>query len=100
MCFLLTISVLSIIAGCTTGERQQCLSSNGKCQDWKRMSVLVADLARSRSTVDEEMKVEARSNALTLLVRAASSIIGRGTGALKTLVVSGLLLLTQTVSVS
>lgn len=98
MRFLLKICVLSIVITMCTMNEQQCLSSNknvGKCQDWKNMSVLVADLV-GQSTIDE--KVETRSSMLTLLVRAASGVIGRGAGVLKTLVVNGLVLLTQTVS--
>jgi len=82
---------------CAMGE-QQCLSldrSVGKCKDWKQMSVLVADLV-GRSVVHE--KVETKSNIMTLLIRAASGVIGRGADTLKTLIVNGLVLLTQTVS--
>lgn len=77
---------------------QQCLSLDrivGKCQDWKQMSVFVADLV-GRSIVHE--KVETKSNIMTLLIRAASGVIGRGTNTLKTLIINGLVLLTQTVS--
>lgn len=96
MRFSLKIFVLSIMVDLILSE-QQCLSSNrsvGKCQDWKSMSVLVADLV-GRSTVNS--KVETKSNMLTLLIRAASGVIGRGTDTLKTLIVNGLVLLTQTV---
>lgn len=98
MRFLLKICVLSIVIVVCTMNEQQCLSSNknvGKCQDWKNMSVLVADLV-GQSMIDE--KVETKSSMLTLLVRAASGVIGRGADVLKTLVVNGLVLLTQTVS--
>lgn len=97
MQFLLKIFVLSIILKCTLSELQ-CLSSNrnvDKCQDWKKMSVLVADLV-GRSIVKD--KVETKSNMLTLLIRAASGVIGHGTNAVKTLIVNGLVLLTKTVS--
>lgn len=79
---------------------QQCLSldkNGGKCQDWKQMSVLVADLV-GRSVLDK--KVETKSNIMALLIRAASGVIGRGTDTMKTLIVNGLVLLTQTVSFS
>jgi len=120
MSFLLKFIVLSIIiiviVECTTGgdqRRQQCLSLNNantdEChQDWKQISVLVADLVNvGRSNVaaaiddkgnDDEDKVETKSSVLTLLIRAASSVIGRGANALKSLIVSGLMLLTRTVS--
>jgi len=91
ICFLLFI-VTEYIMG-----EQHCLYSNrkvDKCQDWKNMSTLVANLV-SRSMVDD--KVETKSNMLTLLIRAASGVIGRGTNTLKTLIVNGLVLLTQTV---
>lgn len=97
MQFLLKICVLSIIIKCTVSELK-CLSSNknvDKCQDWKKMSVLVADLV-GRSIVND--KVETKSNMLTMLIRAASGVIGHGTNALKTLIVNGLVLLTKTVS--
>lgn len=97
MQLLLKICVLSIILKCTVSELQ-CVSSNrnvDKCQDWKKMSVLVADLV-GRSIVND--KVETKSNMLTLLIRAASGVIGQGTSALKTLIVNGLVLLTKTVS--
>jgi len=97
MRFLLKICVLSIILKFTVSELQ-CLSSNSKvdkCQDWQKMSVLVADLV-GRSIVSD--KVETKSNMLTLLIRAASGVIGQGTNALKTLIVNGLVLLTKTVS--
>lgn len=97
MRFLFKICVLSIILKCIVSELQ-CLSLNknvDKCQDWKNMSVLVADLV-GRSIVDN--KVETKSNMLTLLIRAASGAIGHGTNALKTLIVNGLVLLTQIVS--
>ncbi|CAH1713650.1 uncharacterized protein LOC114131186 [Aphis gossypii] len=96
MRFLFKICVLSIILKCIVSELQ-CLSLNknvDKCQDWKNMSVLVADLV-GRSIVDN--KVETKSNMLTLLIRAASGAIGHGTNALKTLIVNGLVLLTQIV---
>ncbi|KAL5245165.1 hypothetical protein ACI65C_012575 [Semiaphis heraclei] len=96
MQFLLKIFVLSIILKCTLSELQ-CLSSNrnvDKCQDWKKMSVLVADLV-GRSIVKD--KVETKSNMLTLLIRAASGVIGHGTNAVKTLIVNGLVLLTKTI---
>jgi len=97
MQFLLKICVLSIILKSTVSEHQ-CLSSNrnvDKCQDWKKMSVLVADLV-GRSIVKD--KVETKSNMLTLLIRAASGVIGHGTNAVKTLIINGLVLLTKTVS--
>lgn len=99
MCILLKICVLLIIVQWTISE-QQCLSSNrnvDKCEDWKKMSVLVADLV-GRSTVDDIEKIETTSNMLTLLIRAASGVIGRGANTLKNLVVNGLVLLMQTVS--
>lgn len=49
-----------------------------------------------RSIVDN--KVETKSNMLTLLIRAASGVIGYGSNALKTIIVNGLVLLTQIVS--
>jgi len=55
----------------------------------------VADLV-GRSIVND--KVETKSNMVTLLIRAASGVIGHGTNALKTLIVNGLVLLTKTVS--
>ncbi|XP_015371437.1 PREDICTED: uncharacterized protein LOC107167059 [Diuraphis noxia] len=58
------------------------------------MSVLVADLV-GRSIVKD--KVETKSNMLTLLIRAASGVIGHGTNALKALIVNGLVLLTKTI---
>ncbi|CAI6352941.1 unnamed protein product [Macrosiphum euphorbiae] len=58
------------------------------------MSVLVADLV-GRSIVND--KVETKSNMLTLLIRAASGVIGHGTNGLKTLIVNGLVLLTKTI---
>lgn len=97
MQFLLKICVSSIILKCTVCELQ-CLSSNrnvDKCQDWNKMSVVVADLV-GRSIIED--KVETKSNLLTLLIRAASGVIGHGTSALKTIIVNGLVLLTQTVS--
>jgi hypothetical protein len=97
MQFLFKTFVLLIILKCTVSEFQ-CLSSNkniDKCQDWKQMSVLVADLV-GRSIVDN--KVETKSNMLTLLIRAASGVIGYGSNALKTIIVNGLVLLTQIVS--
>jgi len=97
MQFLLKICALSIILKYTVSELQ-CLSSNSninKCQDWNKMSVLVADLV-GRSIVKD--KVETKSNMLTLLIRAASRVIGHGTNSLKTLIVNGLVLLTKTVS--
>ncbi|XP_026814202.1 uncharacterized protein LOC113554521 [Rhopalosiphum maidis] len=96
MQFLFKMCVLLIILKCTASEFQ-CLSSNkniDKCQDWKQMSVLVADLV-GRSIVDN--KVETKSNMLTLLIRAASGVIGYGSNALKTIIVNGLVLLTQIV---
>ncbi|XP_025199311.1 uncharacterized protein LOC112597462 [Melanaphis sacchari] len=96
MQFLFKICVLLIILKCTVSELQ-CLSSNrnvDKCQDWKKMSVFVTDLV-GRSIVDN--KIETKSNILTLLIRAASGVVGHGTNALKTLIVNGLVLLTQIV---
>lgn len=98
MCILLKIFFLLIIVERTICE--QCLSSNrnvNKCENWKKMSVFVADLV-GRSTVDDIDKVETKSNLLTLLIRAASGVIGRSTNVLKILIVNGLVLLTQTVS--
>lgn len=97
MPFLLKICILIIVMTEYTLS-EHCLSSNksiSKCDDWKRMSVLVADLV-GQSTGNS--KVETKSNTLTLLIRAASGVIGRGTSALKNLVVHGLVLLTQTVN--
>lgn len=110
MSFLLKLCALWIVVvvvECTTGGG--CLSSDSgsmdKCgQDWKQMSTFVAglvDVGRSTAAVvdeDEEDKVETKSNALTLLVRVASGVIGRGTDAMKSLIVSGLMLLTRTAS--
>lgn len=98
MCILLKLCILLPIVDWSMGR--QCLSSNrnvDKCEDWKKMSILVADLV-GRSTVDDIDKVETKSNMLTLLIRAASSVIGRSTNTLKNLIVNGLVLLTQTVS--
>lgn len=97
MRFLLKICVLSIIIECTIND-QVCTPSNrnvGKCQDWKNMSLLVADLV-GRSNIKND-KVETKSNILTLLIRAASGVIGRGTDALKTVIVNGLVILTHLV---
>jgi len=116
MIFLLKLCVLSIfvvVVECTTGgeqqQRQQCLSLDSgnieKCsQDWKQMSAFVAglvDVGRSTAAVvdeDEEDKVKTKSNAITLLIRTASGVIGRGADAMKSLIVSSLMLLTRTVS--
>lgn len=98
MSFLLKICILSIITKCIIGE-PQCLFSDRNvklCQDWKNMSVFVADMV-GRSSVNSN-KVNTKSNMLTLLIRAASGVIGRGTNALQTLILNGLMLLTQTVS--
>lgn len=100
MCFLLKMCVLLMITTEFTiigGEHCQMSSSKttGKCQDWKKMSVLVADLIGGRSVVD---KPETKPNMLTLLIRAASGVIGRGARSLNILIVNGLMLLTQTVS--
>lgn len=97
MSFFLKIYVLSIIVECIISE-QVCTPSNrnvGKCQDWKDMSLLVADLVGRSNNKNE--KVETKSNILILLIRAASSVIGRGTDAVKTVVVNGLMILTQLV---
>lgn len=112
MCFLFkscVLFVVIVIAECTMGgqQGQQCLSSdNGnvdECrEDWKQMSAFVASLVDAgRSTapaVDDKDKVDTKTNALTLLIRAASGVIGRSAEALKSLIVSGLMLLTRTVS--
>ncbi|XP_050433307.1 uncharacterized protein LOC126841092 [Adelges cooleyi] len=58
------------------------------------MSVLVADLV-GRSTVQDKTKT--KSNILTLIIRVASGVIGHGANTLKTLIVNGLMLLSQTV---
>lgn len=97
MCFLLKMFVLINVFGCLMGD-QQCLSLGrnvDNCQDWTKMSVLVADLVR-RSVPED--KVEIKSNMLTLLLRVASGVIGHGSNAFKTLVVNGMVLLTRTVS--
>lgn len=97
MCFLLKICVLITVVEYTMGD-QKCLPSDrnvDNCQDWKKMSVLVADLVGRSATED---KVETKSSMLTLLLRVASSVIGRGSNALRTLIVNGMVLLTRTVS--
>lgn len=98
MNFLLKICILSICVKCIVNEPQSLFSDKNVrlCQDWKNMSVFVADLVGRSSVIND--KVNTKSNMLTLLIRAASSVIGRGTNALQTLVVNGLMLLTQTVS--
>jgi hypothetical protein len=76
---------------------QKCLSSEtnvDNCQDWTKMSVLVANLVGRSATED---KVETKSNMLTLLLRVASGVIGRESNVFKTLVVNGMVLLTRTV---
>lgn len=98
MSFLLKIYISSIIIKCILGE-PHCLFSDRNvrlCQDWKNMSVFVADMVGRSSIISD--KVNIKSNMLTLLIRAASGVIGRGTNALQTLIVNGLMLLTQTVS--
>lgn len=100
MRFLLQTCVISMVVIVCAMTDNQCLSSiksADKCQDWKNMSVLVADLV-GRSAVDVN-KVESRySNLLTLIIRSASGVIGRGADTMKTLVVNGLVLLIRTVS--
>lgn len=98
MRFLLKTCVVFIITKCVISE-EQCLSSNktvGKCDDWRKISVLVADQV-SRSIVDDNTKT--KPNMLPVLIRAASSVIGRGSNSLTIIIVNGLMLLTQTVSV-
>lgn len=101
MRFLLQTCVISMVVVVRATSDRQCLSSDksaGKCQDWKKMSVLVADLV-GRSAAADGDKVETRysTNPLTLIIRSASGVIGRGADALKTLVVNGLVLLIRTV---
>lgn len=96
MCFLLKMFILITVVDYIMGD-QKCLSSErnvDKCQDWKKMSVLVADLV-GRSAAED--KVNTKSNMLTLLLRVASGVIGHGSNALKTLIVNGMVLLTRTV---
>ncbi|XP_050540871.1 uncharacterized protein LOC126905326 [Daktulosphaira vitifoliae] len=94
LCFLFL--VITIIPSIKLQQQYFSVDNSSSIgyRDWKKMSVLVADLV-GKSAVEDKTKT--KFNVLALIIQVASGVIGHGANTLRTLVLNGLMLLSNTV---